>query len=224
MAEMCKRLVLAAILVVAAGGLVQAGQKPPSLVGLARAMAAEQHCNVLIATEKLELERTTQSRRQTETAKSSAIAKQMFDEGIATGAKARCDELTTRAIKSVLRATRASPPVAVTTKPVAVAAVQPDGKPETKPVIKPNRAMTPTILKKPVKPGATKQAGNLAGYGSKVEAYYRELRCPTMSNAEVNAFYRDVMRAHHKAVQEFGMGPAATAVKRAEARANAGSC
>jgi hypothetical protein len=224
---MGKELVLIAVFIGWGCSAAHAEQRPPSLLGLARANAAEQHCGVLIATEKLELERATENRKQAEFAKSPEIAKQIFDEGMTTGAKARCDDLTSRAIKAVLRASRATPPMAANPKPVAIAGVPAKVEPvqaEVKPAMRPNRGTKPTVLLKQAKPVPSQQASNLAAYGSMVEAYYRELRCPEMSTAQVNAFYRDVMRAHQKAVQKYGMGPAATAVRRAEARANAGSC
>ncbi len=224
---MGRKLVVAAILMGIQAGAAGASQKSPSLAGLARAMAAEKHCNTLLATERLELERTTEARRLAETAAAADVARQMYDEGSATGAKARCDETTARAIKSVLLASRVAipakpdiPAIAVTTASTKV----PEPAPAAMAEVKQRTTIKPTVLKKPVRKVQQQAPASLASYGSMVESYYRELRCPTMSTSSVNGFYREVMRAHQKAVRDFGVGAASTAVRRAEARANAGSC
>lgn len=221
------KLMVTAVVVGHFAGSAIAGQRAPSLVGLARALAAEQHCNTLLATEKLELERATESRKAAESAAAPEIAGQMFEDGTATGAKARCDETTARAIKAVLLASRANPVATVIPQAVAVTNVPAktqEPAPVVKTEVKPQVTVKPTILKKPVRKAPQAATASLAGYGSMVEAYYRELRCPSMSASSVNGFYREVLRAHQKAVREYGVGAASTAVRRAEARANAGSC
>jgi outer membrane biosynthesis protein TonB len=217
------RVALAAGVMAGILGLNGAGAeiqlKSPTLAGLARAVAAERKCQILIAPERLELERALTSRMTAETQASASEAKQRHDSGLETGSKARCDDTTKGAIKTVLQASRIVPePTPVASATTAAATAEPKPKPAAKPAVK------PAVAAKPQTKPATKPTNSLAAYGSMVEAYYRELRCQTMSASAVRSFYQDVLRAHLRAVQSHGAGAAATAVRRAEARAKSGAC
>jgi hypothetical protein len=83
-------------------------------------------------------------------------------------------------------------------------------------------------VKKPVadKAAAKKPATGpaLVAYSKLAEAYFVELKCRNMSNADVQAFYGKVMQNHRTAVATHGGPVVSSTLRSAQARANGKSC
>ncbi len=196
---------------------------------LARAAAANQRCNILIAAEAIELN-ALQKRAEVRANDVAALAKARN-----TGGRVKCDEVTQRNVKAVLSNSRhlALPQVLPNAPPKETVQVPAEQSAAAVPIKQ--KAVDKSSKPKPIKsvkrkpPSSTRIAakpatGNLARYASMAEAYYRELRCRNLSRSGVLAFYQDVRRNHHQAVATYGAGKVSSIIRTAASRARRGNC
>ena len=208
---------------------------------LARAWMIDNRCNVLDRDARDELTGFV-ARAEISLAEKASVkaAKAAVAKGRATGTSAPCGEQSAKFVHNVLVAAKSASGVADMDDDTAAAKIAPTPLPIEKPAEAPETQVTalrlgelhlkskPKVARliiKPEKPKAVQiNVVTSAGYAATAEAYYRELRCRTLSQRSVNAMYAKVLREHRRAVTANGKVAVRRLLREAEARASGRAC
>jgi hypothetical protein len=200
---------------------------------LARADSANSRCKVLGGTDAQDLSGMAAAASQTEETRIAARR------GAQTGASVRCDETAARGIKGVLdsarsqglKATIETAPVEAVVNTPQVSTDNETKKVEPLPIAEETSASTVNLVtppksvkKKPVQPLGQPGNAQLKRYEIMAAAYFKQLKCPTMSRRELVAFYENVIEAHRKSVAIYGSAKVSQTVRAAASRTKAGNC
>lgn len=200
---------------------------------LARADNANARCNVLGGVDAQDLSGMAAAASQTEETRIAARR------GAQTGASVRCDETAARGIKGVLDSARSQGLKAtIATAPAEAVVNTPQSltdsdaaKREEQPAVEEASASTVNLItppkavkKKPVQPAVQPGGAQLKRYEIMAAAYFKQLKCPTMSRRELVAFYENVIEAHRKSVAIYGSAKVSQTVRAAASRAKARNC
>ncbi len=187
---------------------------------LARADSANARCSVLRGSDALDLTALAAAAAHTEETRIAARR------GSETGAAVRCDEIAARGINGVLNSARSQ---GLSTK-FETAPVTPDEKSQDEELSPSNEepAASSVSLITPPQPAKKKPVqtagAQLKRYEIMAAAYFKQLKCPTMSRRELVAFYENVIEAHRKSVAIYGSAKVSQTVRSAASRAKAGNC
>ncbi len=200
---------------------------------LARADSANVRCKVLSDVDASDLAGMAAAASQTEETRLAARR------GAQTGASVRCDETAARGIKGVLDSARNQGlKAAIATAPAEAVVNTPQSltdseatKLEGQPALEEASASTVNLItapkmikKKSVQPAVQPGGAQLKRYEIMAAAYFKQLKCPTMSRRELVAFYENVIEAHRKSVAIYGSAKVSQTVRSAASRAKARNC
>jgi hypothetical protein len=214
-----------------------------AMVMLSKSQAVDIKCKFLSPAEHDELSNLVARAELSLAARASVqIASASLAKGRVLGQASSCSEADRVDLSTVISAAKTAVAQVAVQQPLEpqVAAIQPV-EPKvavTQPMAVPPKAMPqkaaviakvkpavptppkPVVLKKPM---VAKPAG-LAQYALVTQKYFLVRRCGTMNAQSINALYKDVLAIHRSSLQNFGRGPVADAMRRAEVQAKSQTC